>query len=264
MATPKGRAISSESAEELDLSKYKSAELAENILEIVSIPDLFMQIAKTAFVAVFIAVAVACTMWVFAIAEGLTLFLVTAYAIALAVVFGIVLGILRVVRNSLINVDEVLDHLLKISGFAVDDLSALHSGTQRIPSGDVVLSKVYDDVIMPTVETVVSDSFGFFGKPILWFYRRTIGSAVRYVIKRTATSKVSPEDLETLRTGVVESVTALANDDTSETRLYIARAQRIVDSVGNGLQSYAIRPLLIALTTLLIFALIPIAIALWV
>ena len=258
MANPKAKVNSDADVQDLDLSKYKSAELAENILEIVSIPGLFWQIAKTACLAIFIAVVAAIVVRTFAIAEGLTFFLITAYSIVLAVVFGVALGVLRVIHRNLINVDEILDHLLKISGYAVDDLSSLRSGQQQIPPGDVVLSKVYDDVIMPTVETVVSESLGIVGKPILWIYRRTLGSAVRYVIKRTAISKATPEELEKLRTGVADSVNALASDKTFETNLWLKRARDIVDSVGKGLQNYAMRPLFFVFIGFLILALAPI------
>ena len=246
----------SETAGEFDLSKYQTAELVENITEIINVPGGIWEVFKTAFFAIIFAGILMAVIRALGIAAGVEWFLISIYSIVIAIVFGFLLGLLRVVYSCLINVDEVLKQILNISEHAADDVAALHSGQQQSPPGNVLISKVYDEVVMPTVETVVSESLGILGKPILWIYRRTIGSAVRYVIKQSAIKKSSSKSAEKLRHETKKTLNELVA--TEETKSYLQRAREIVSTIGTGLRLFAIRPLFVIYVVLLILALLPI------
>ena len=250
-------ANSTNSASEFDLSKYRTAELVENVTEIINVPGGIWEVFKTAAFATVLVAILLVVIRMLGIATGAEWFLISIYSIVVAIAYGFLLGLLRVVYGCLINVDEVLKQILDISDLATDDVAALNSGQKQLPPGNILISKVYDDVVMPTLETVVAESLGLLGKPVLWIYRRTIGSAVRYVIKRSALKNKSPKALEKLQHETKQTLTDIA-DSNEETKSYIKRARDIVSTIGTGLRNFAIRPLFVIYVVLLVLALLPI------
>ncbi len=159
----------------VDLSKYPTGPLVEQISNLISVPAAFRRIMLTMLI-VMLAAPHACA-FIMPMEElsGLLKTGVYSYAMIAGMGFGILFGILRVISIGMRSVQEILNIIPRITGQAATDYAQLQTGNMRMPTGGELMEQVYDEVVLPTVEKVASSAFGFLGTPLFWAYRRTLG-----------------------------------------------------------------------------------------
>ncbi len=100
-------------------------------------------------------------------------------------------------------------------------------------------------------------AFSIFGTPILWMYRRTIGSSVRYLIKKVEPPPLTTEQDTRLQNGLEQGIATTAKYSV-QIQKYTSRATQVVARVGGGLRIYIMCPLFFLYSGLLLVAALPI------
>ena len=143
------------------------------------------------------------------------------------------------------------------------DYEQIQTDKQRLPSGGELVEQVYDGVVMPVIEQVVAGAFGFIGTPLLWIYRRTIGSAVRYLVKHAHRKKMTIEDEHDLAQGTKFSLAAADRySDTIQT--YTSSTSEVVGNIGRTIRFYLMLPMYTLFIVSLALATIPILVVLYI
>jgi len=126
-----------------------------------------------------------------------------------------------------------------------------------MPSGAELVAQVYEGAVLPALEQAVGSVFSIFGTPILWMYRRTIGSSVRYLIKKVEPPPLTTEQDARIQHGLEQGIAKTAKYSV-QIQKYTSRATKVVSSVGGGLRIYIMRPLFLLYSGLLLVAALPI------
>jgi len=145
----------------LDLSKYQSGELADRIVEVISIPKAFGGLILTTLLLVVLWFLVVYLLFANADIANTYWYAVCAYALTVGVVLGIVLGILRLVSRGIRGIGGVLEIVLEITDQAASDYDALQTGDTRMPTGSELIEQVSDEVVLPAAEKSLSGALGF-------------------------------------------------------------------------------------------------------
>ena len=178
----------------IDLSKYKTDELASKVAEILSVPESIRTVLRTAICAILCLQVANFLLYVIEDKAMVAWLISSIYALAIGIVLGFLLGIVRTAGLFLRRADGILLLTLQTSRAVVNDYQAVRSGGKQMPSGSEIVMHVYNGVMLPAIEMSVAKSFGLFSVPLLWVYRRTIGGCVRYLITRMKTDSLSAED----------------------------------------------------------------------
>ena len=182
----------------IDLAKYRTDELASKVAEILSVPASIRTVMKTTLFAILLLI-VANSLLYAAGNRALFPWLVSSlYALVIATVLGFILGLIRVARLLALRSEGLLQLTLKTSNEVAIDYQSVRSGERQMPAATEIVEHVYDGVVLPAMESAVTNSFGFVGTPLLWVYRRTIGGFIRFVIKRMKTDSLTDEDRRTV------------------------------------------------------------------
>ena len=62
-------------------------------------------------------------------------------------------------------------------------MSSVASGEKTLPSAARLTREVFAHLFLPLIEKSLTASFGFFGRPVAWAYRRSQGRLVLFAIK---------------------------------------------------------------------------------
>ena len=258
----------------VDLSKYRSGALAEQLTNIISIPSAFRRVVLTMF-CIGLAAPVLCSIFLPTDnLSGILVILAYVYAVFIGLVLGGCVGILRVFWTALRSVEAVLNILLEITGYAAADYERVQSGQAKMPTGGELMQQVYEEVISPAIAKAISGSFGWLGIPILWLYRRTLGFAVSLVIQAVSRRRSHNADDENENGSGEDADTSSSDispeDERTETNCYsrrieafTKRAAGTVSSIGARIRFYAMMPLYIAFSVLLVIGLMPLLLIWW-
>lgn len=245
------------SATKLDLSRYRTSGLVGHVVELISVPHALRRvIVVTLYLSTAVCAAIGL---IFAQAElsGVGWIVLCAYSLIAGFGLGILLGFLRVLSRALASIEELLKITLNITGNAADDYANLQSGTMQMPSAGELVEQVYEEVVLPTIEEAVSEAFGFLGRPILWLYRRSVGAAVRYVIKKMARFTMTQKQ-ETATVEETKQHIGTLSKYSQHIRDYTTQAAEFVHRVSRRIRFFATLPLYIAFFVCLFMAFVPI------
>lgn len=245
----------------IDLARYRTGDLAERLTELLSVPEAFRKVAMTMLLLLLLSLGVCYLIHRYADVALLPMLLVSAYSLAMGVVFGFVLGILRVISTALQNVESILRIVLETTGSVSGDYERLQSGAMRLPSGGELVEQVYGDVVMPVIERVVSETFGFLASPLLWTYRRTIGSAVRYLVKRVDRTQELAHEQHLDPDAEIGSAPVAKYTDSIKS--YTSSASDLVGTIGTAIHFYALLPVYAMFLLALAVAVIPIVLGVY-
>ena len=178
----------------IDLTQYKTKEVASKIAEIVSVPENIRAVLWTALYSTIFLVVLNSLICAVGNKATVVWMLSTIYALAIAVFLGFVLGLIRVVRQLVARSEKLLQLLLNLSHDVEKDFHAVNRGEKRMPTAIEIVEHVYNEVFLPVVETTVAKSFGIVRAPLLWTYHRTIGGCVRFLITRMKTTSLTRDE----------------------------------------------------------------------
>lgn len=238
----------------LDLSRYRTPELAEQLGGILSVPESVRMVLKTTWYLVLAIIAVHMVVHYFEETPFFTAAISSFYALIVAVGLGLLLGFLRVGATMLDRVERTLHLITEIALQAFDDSKGLKDGDVKMPSGPELMEHTYDAVISPTIDQVFGRSFGFIGKGLSWIYHRSIGNGVRMMIAL----KHGDEKLEEATEQAVHELAEMS----PETERWLIRAQGETRVIADGTRKWVLRPLRFLFYGVAAFAFIPL-VAIW-
>lgn len=252
----------SPAADQFDLSKYRTDELVDQLVELVSVPGAVRKVVATAALVGVLAVVACGLIRSYSQLSLLPWLAVSAYALVASVVIGGLLGILRVLRSALGNIQSLLMQALHITRRAADDYQQVSSGTRKLPTGEELFEQVHSRVLMPAVERAVSKVFGRLASPLLWAYRRTIGSAVSLVIKRASRSPDVAAQHQRIEQMAHSSLGTLSGYSAA-VATFTTTASHVVERVGTRLRTFAMFPLWALFAVAVLLACAPLVVAVW-
>jgi hypothetical protein len=240
----------------VNLSRYKTNELVQKVAEILSVPESVRTVLKTTLFAIVFLVTANSMLYATANRALIPWLLSTMYALAAAILFGFVLGLIRVAGLLVSRVENLLQLTLETSRAVVKDFPAIRSGAKRMPTAAEIVEHVYDGVILPAIETSVAKSFGIIGAPLLWIYRRTIGSSVRFLLTRMKTAPPTddqPNELVPRTMGLMQDVA----DNAARIEVALTNALGYTDYASKVLRRILLYPLQVVFVLFALLALVP-------
>ncbi|WP_145247117.1 hypothetical protein [Aeoliella mucimassa] len=247
---------------EIDFSRYRTEDLVDQLVELISVPGAIRKVLKTIGWVLLLATIACGLMRSYAELSLLPWLVCSVYALLAAVVFGGALGVLRVIRAGLKNIQGILVCSLDVTRKAADDYQKLGNAEVRLPSGSELLLQVERKVIDPALQRAVRSAFGRLGGPISWAYRRTIGSAVSSLVTRLGKSK-SPEERENEATRSTLRALAGLNQYSARIESFANSATEMVERLGQRLRFYAMFPLWALYAVVLGIASVPVVVILY-
>lgn len=239
----------------LDLKKYRTGELTEQLTELISIPGAVFKVIVTALQVVSAAAGLIIILTFFTDLSGLLWLGLSLYLLLIALVIGLALGLLRVAYRSLGNIEAILCLIFDIAENVAVDSEQLQSGQVRPPTGSELIAQVFDDVVAPTLQKVLRAAFGLFGWPMYLIYHGTINKGVRMVLKRVEPELSEEQDAaisQGFESGVVGS-----SKYSQHIKVFTERAAGVVGAIGVGIRSYIMRPVFIVFCVLVFVAFLP-------
>ncbi|PHS03207.1 MAG: hypothetical protein COA78_18515 [Blastopirellula sp.] len=241
----------------INLADYRSKEMVDQLVELISVPSAIGKVFFNTLLLI-VGIPVAC----YSLFSSSTLSLLGwvflgPYSLVLGLIFGIILGLLRVISTAMKNVESILSMILDITDRAALDYDQLRTGNAKLPTGPELVEQVYEQVMLPMLEQAVKQAFSIFSYPILFIYRRSIHSAVRFMIKRVQRfSKSKPADKE-IEVEVISTRGKIAKySDTI--KKYTSSAKQWIAHVGGKLRFYAMRPMYVVYIIAMLVALLPV------
>ena len=249
----------------IDLTKYRTDELIETTIELVGLPRALAELCKQA--AIWFVAFMGVLMLLVIFFDGQPILSVKGmgliiYGLAAAIITGIWFGVVRLTYGLLNNLGRLLQQILDIVKWAAADVASLRTGEQKLPTAVELTRAVYEQVILPVIETAVAQNFGILGKPLLWGYRATIGRAVRSLTARMSENEelavvsLTPDELK----GVLNQASQ-----------YQQRIEQTIDPIQKSLESgtstfkrVLLLPVLIVFLAALLVFVTPIMIAIFV
>jgi len=250
---------------QLDLSQYRHGnEVAQRVSELLSAPDAIRTFIWTTIgISVFTVILYSLAANILADPQASTIagnfldwFVWIAgniYTLLVGIILGALLGILRVLHKSMRNIESILQILLDLTGQAAKDYKSLQSGALIMPSAGEFVEKVYDEVLSPIIEDVISSSVILVGRPIIWVYRWTIDRAIRFLIARVPLSTDVEDHIMEMATSTFED----AEDFHAEITRFTNLASGTISIIGRATRFYSLLPLYIVTTIVLLLVLIP-------
>ena len=240
----------------LDLSRYKTSELASTVAEILAVPASVRTVLKTTCLAILLLLVANSLIYAVGNPDLTPWLLSTIYALVLGVVLGFALGLIRVADLILSRSERVLQLTLEISQEVATDYEAIRIGGKRLPTSTQVVEHVYDRVVLPAMEATIANSFGPVGRPLLSIYRRTIGGCVRFLITRMKTASLPPD----AKDRVLQESTRLmgvVGENQSHIRAAIQEAQGYTEYAANMVRKMLLYPIQLAFLFIALLAIIP-------
>lgn len=228
-------------SEQIDFTKYQTAALAERLTELLSVPGAVRSVLRTAFFVLPLTLFACCLIVIYSEMAFLPSLAVCAYSLVVGFCLGLLLGILRIISRTLLNIESILALLLEITGKVAIDYEHIQTGKSQLPSGGELVEQVYTGVVLPSLKKVVANLFGPLSTLLLWVYRRTIGSAVHYVVKRAASIQVTSDSVQMLKEKTKSGLASASNYSETITN-YITSAMQVVNHIGSKIRFYAMAP----------------------
>ncbi|MEZ6044686.1 MAG: hypothetical protein R3C11_03700 [Planctomycetaceae bacterium] len=246
----------------LDLSRYRTDQIASRVAEILSVPRAIRTLFNTWG---FVVLVLLITNFVLNGLGGHNWYIWIisfVYVLFITVPLGLCLGLIRVATDLLDRTELLLRLILETSVQVAHDYQKIREEGVRIPSAGEIVAHVYEHVVLPAAESAVSKSFGFLGRPLLWIYRYTIGKGVRYLIARIQSESVTEAEeieIEQLATDAIEAI----GENNSRIESILNGAMSYTQSVAGVLRRIALRPLIILFVIVSTLALLPLLILLF-
>ena len=253
---PADAANAATTAAALDLSRYRASDLTERFVELISVPRALRTVLTTTVVAALLAAA---TAWLVLENAKVTLtpaLAGCAYSLVIGVVLGGLLGVCRVLLAATANLEEILSIVLRITRQAADDYGSLKSGAVELPAPGELMQQVYEQVLLPAMERSVSGAFGLAASPVLWTYRKTIGTAVRSLVGRVARQQVSESDGARVTAGAERTIRTAA-ESVEAIQGFTDKAGQILGRTATRIRRFALLPLQAALVVAVVMAAAP-------
>ncbi|MDP1560175.1 MAG: hypothetical protein Q8M16_02150 [Pirellulaceae bacterium] len=180
--------------ETLDLKRYQSAKLVEQLADVLNVGSAVVEVLRSVGWVIAVLVVVANFVLYLGGASPMTWALIAVYVLFVAGLLGGAIGLVRVARNFLRQTATVLQLMIGITNQARIDLNRVQTGEAKLPSTHEIMLHSYQDVIFPTVKQIVIKSGGLVSQALLWIYRKTIERTVLNGIRLAAeTSQASGE-----------------------------------------------------------------------
>lgn len=244
---------------ELDLSRYRSTELVENLTELICVPRSLVLVLLTATVVGFLVVVTCGLVFYLSQVTAMRALVGCAYALFAGMVLGFLLGLLRIASSALKNIETILRLLLETVRDVAADYQRYSSGAAVMPPAHELVERVYEGVLLPAIEEVVEGVFGILARPVLACYRWTIGGAVKTVLKRTDRRWLSAERQTQVKLKAMQGLESLSRNAPG-IAVYLEFAAELVSGIGRRLRRYAIWPMYAMFLILMACASIPIVI----
>jgi len=246
---------------EIDFTKYRRPELAENLSSVLSLPGTLKTILKWSALSLAICWVTIPTLF-FDRVHWTLLLAVFCYATLFAIIAGTLLGVVLVVNNKLGSLVQVVDVTFGISEHVSADVAHLRGGTKKMPTARQIIYGVYDSVVLPTLEGVVRGQSKLIGGALFRIYRWSLGRLIARILKDAPhdeapvdrpSSADSPSLDDSPETETLDTIDGAAET----TRRWIAGTRVHLTTAGSTIQRIVVVPMVLLVGGAILFAAVP-------
>lgn len=216
---------------QIDFSRYRTPELAEEITELLSPEKLVGRLIKWLFLGTALMCVLAAAMFAW---QTHWAFLVAALMFAMFDGFlcGFLFGFARVFSGGITQMQGVFNLLLDLVAQINNDCREVSEGKMEMPKRADLIRAVYLEVFTPVLEGVIARKFGIFSKPILWAYSVTLKRFVKVFIRRSADDFIEkePEQVEQISTAA-EGAVATVGGMSSTIDAHLVRGRNLAETI---------------------------------
>jgi hypothetical protein len=242
--------------ESIDFEKYQTAELTDQIIDLVSVPhvikgflwSVFEFVVAHEFFVFIVYFIVLDSVW------HALMFLAVYFFISIPI--GALLGVLLIIRKSFKNIESILLILLNTTTHVAADYDDVSAGNRRLPSGPELVEQVYQKVMLPVLDRVINKVFHKLAIPVTWAYHLTLGAAVNTMISQMKKLPSKESKTDGLEANFESGFTMLAKSS-EKVQWLMNRATSIVSRIGWFVQFFATIPVAVVLLISICFALLP-------
>ncbi|MBM4076224.1 MAG: hypothetical protein FJ267_11345 [Planctomycetes bacterium] len=252
--------VENESAtRDLDLTRYRTDQIAESISSVLAVGQSIRTVFKTTaitFAVIFVLNGIVFSLGNKAMIPWMILGL---YSLAVALVVGMCIGLIRVTNQTMNQAHSLLGLLVETSRTVAADYYEVKQGEKTLPPAHAIVDRVYEDVFFPTIEKSIAKSLGIFGSPLLFAYQRSIGGIIRYVIRKLKARNLSPDEQNEI-TSQLGSAMKSTSDNIGRIEESLNSTMALLDQTGTNLKRTFLFPLRILFFLVVGVALIPIVV----
>lgn len=239
---------------QIDFRKYRSAELVQSVLDLIDIRGLYVSSVLTVFcIASLLTVLVCVLFWT--LQPGAYLAGIFFLGLLLGNILGGWVAIIRIVRRSLGNMLVILDQLLDLTKKVAMDARSMSKGDAEVPTARQLVNGVYGEVFLPILETAAAEKLGFFGKPVLFVYRRTFGRLVRLTIRLLPESEEQKLQTEQAGESIRQTMQGVADNEDRIVRS-LTIVQDKIHKTGNRIRFVIMLPTWLLLGAMIVFVIL--------
>ncbi len=201
--------------EEIDFSKYRTKELANEIADLVGLPKSLFKLVCVAVICLLLGTGAVYAAMRIDDQNSFAMMLSQAYAIPTSLLFAIALWIVLMVRKGLSSLTKIVDLLLCATVKVARDYRELYGGRKKLPPMAKLVGAVYEHVFMHAFRECLSSATGVLGAPVYWAYRLTIDRMLKMVVRFVATKTASEEAKSDMKELIDESMLEIADEESS-------------------------------------------------
>lgn len=238
----------------IDFRQYQTPELVRSVTDLIDVRGIYLRSAfKVLVTTVIVTLLILFAFW--SRVEGIWWIPVLMAAVFAGTWLGGLYAIIQVVNQSFGNMTRIVDQLLELTKRIASDMRGISSGEIEKPTPAQLVKGAYTHVVLPVVETAISEQLGFLGGPVLFVYRMTLGQLVRLTIKMVpadvltqAADGVSAEEAAT------ETLTAMQKVADNEDRIVasLTVVQNKLRTIGGGLRILVMLPCFLSLAIMVV------------
>lgn len=267
--------------ETLDLKRYQTAKLTEQLTDVLNVGDAIVGVLKSVgWIAGVLLIVSNLAMYLSG--TGVWLWAVSAiYLLAVGVLLGGAIGLVQVGRKLLQQTAVVLQLTIGIANQARKDLQKMNAGDAKLPPTQEILRHAYQDVIFPTVAQIVTRSGGIVSRVGLWLFKITIersvmrwigspeqcspksvgGNAEQKTLNEVGPVQLNSETLSQEQERLREFM-ELAAKDRDDTEV-LSQAESWLQAATNRVDWFVLRPLQVLFWFVAVASTVPVIIVWW-
>ncbi|MBL8892557.1 MAG: hypothetical protein JNL67_21450 [Planctomycetaceae bacterium] len=249
--------------EKLDLKRYQTAALVEQVAEALDVGSAIFAIFQSVALITGSLFLIANLVLYFGGASWTTWAMIAIYVLFVAGLLGVAIGFLRVAKNYLKHTSTVLQLLIGVTRQAKSDLASVQTGKAALPTNAEIMWHAYQDVVFPTVQQVILKSGNLFSRIVFWIYQRTTERSLlrgmqadNAAVPAGATGGARP-DAGSPQVELLQSIEAMADVDEKEIEATVKTAAWL-KTTKDRIQRWVLLPLQVVFWLIAMAAMVPV------
>jgi len=184
--------MSQQSLREIDLSKYATKEVTNEVLELIRIFEILKKIILSVVIGVVFTVLIPYLLFP-SFREQSFIEVWLPWSGVTGLIAGIIIAPAHFCSRLIKSLTGILQLLANTLKIVVVDMKSVESGELVLPSAGQLLQAGTRDIIFPIVEDAIEDVVPWFATPLIWIYKMGLGRMIKFGVARIPFEKFQDE-----------------------------------------------------------------------